>query len=468
MADFSVIIQTPTFRQLVQENMLDRMFHDALFPKQMFRAEAEDEKWQANEGDTKVFTGKGLMGVDLRPLAPRQDPQPNDYGAEQWTALMQKWANSIDTNLATATLTPVKKLTEDLKSLGLNAGQTLNYLVRLRLFNAAEAGWTVADGVSTTTTLRVKRLNGFTRARRPDLSTGSPVRYDLVTTNNPLPITVVRTVGGAIDVNVTGFTPDTAGDEVGPGTLTISSAITVADRDAVYAVSRTFMVRSGGGLTVDALSGGTDILHLLEIRQAVERLRTSNVPEFGDGSFHMHVDPKGEGQLFADNEFQRLHESLPEGMAYKDFVIKRVLGCIVLRNNENPVVENVAGGSTLTFSQKDPIAGELRVGGSTSGAKIHRALVIGAEALKEYWFDQNEMITEAGVSGRIENGARVVNNGVEMTVERIQVIMRAPQDRLQENVAQTWKYSGDFVVRTDGATGDQAAHKRLITIQHTE
>lgn len=467
--DFSVILQTPQMRQLVQEKALDRFFHDALFPLMQFRAEALDEEWVANEGDEKYFSGKGLMKPKLRPLTPGQDPAPSDYRLEQWRAVMHKWADTIDTNLASATVTPVNKVTEDLKTLGLNAGQTLNRLVRLAIYNAGLAGWTVASGATTSSTsLPVKRLNGFTRARRPDLSTGSPVRYELVSANNPLPITVVRTVGGAITVNVTGFTPDTAGDETGPGTLTIDTAITVASRDPVYASTRTYIVRSGGGNSVDALTAGTDILHLSDVRDGVARLQTTNVMPMGDGSYHMHVDPTGVKQLYADNEFQRLQEGLPEGMAYRDFVVKRILGCIVMRNNECPVVENVEGGSTATFTQDEPFAGELYVGGTTAGAKVRRAIILGAEGLKEYYFNQGQLITDAGISGRMEQGARIVNNGIEMDVQRIHVVMRAPQDRLQEWVAQTWKFQGDFTVRTDGATGDAAVYKRCVVLEHTE
>ena len=469
MPDFSVILQTPQVRQLVQEKALDRFFHDALFPLMQFRAEAEDEEWVANEGDEKFFSGKGLMKPKLRPLTPGQDPLPGDYRMEQWRAVMNKWADTVDTHLASATVTPVNKMTEDLKQLGLNAGQTLNRLVRLRLYNAALSGWTVASAATTTSTsLPVARLNGFTRARRPDLTTGSPVRYELVSTNNPLPITVVRTVGGAIVVNVTGFTPNVAGDETGPGTLTIDTAITVASRDPVYASTRTYIVRSGGGNSVDALTAGTDILHLSDIRDAVARLQTTNVPTMSDGSYHLHVDPIGIKHLYADNEFQRLHESLPDGMAYKDFVVKRILGTIVYRNNECPVVENVDGGSTATFSQDEPFAGELFTGGTTAGARVRRAIVLGAQGLKEYYFNQNQLITEAGISGKVETGARIVNNGIEMDVERIHVVLRAPQDRLQEWVAQTWKFQGDFVLRTDGATGDAAQYKRAAAIEFVD
>lgn len=475
MADYSVILQSPTFRSLVQENALERIFGDGLYPKNLFRQEAVPESWAANVGDNKTFTGKGLMAVNLIPLIPGQDPQPSDYKLEQWTATMNQWGNSIDTNLPTAFVAAVNKLTEDMKTLGLNAGQTLNRLVRYKLFNAAEAGWTVADGAQTTvTTLRVKRLNGFTRVRRPDLTAGSQVRLDVVTANNPLPITVFRTVGGAAAVNVTGFTPDTPGDEIGPGTITIDSAVTVADRDAVIASTRTFHVQVGGGNSTDALTAGTDILHLADIRSAIARFRKMNVPECSDGTYHFHLDPIGETQLFADSELQQLTRGtaatqLQGAISYADFVINQLLGCTFYRNNENPAPDTVTGGTSATFSAADPLAGELFSNGNAStGSVVHRALAIGGEALREYYTDQRQLETEAGITGRVSQGARIVNNGVEIDVDRIRVIQRAPLDRLQQNVANTWSFMGDFVVRTDAATGDAANFKRVQAVLSTE
>lgn len=475
MADYSVILQSPQYRSLVQENALDRFFSDGLYPENLFRAEAVPEQWAANIGDNKTFTGKGLIKPKLIPIVPGQDPQPSDYKLEQWSATMAQWTDTIDTNLPTAFVAAVNKLTEDMKTLGLNAGQTLNRINRYKLFNAAGSGWTVADGIQTTvTTLRVKRLNGLTRVRRPDLALGSQVRYDLVTANNPLPITVVRTAGGAIVVNVTGFISDVPGDEIGPGTITIDTAITVADRDPVFASTRTFRVIVGGGNATDALTPGTDILHLADIRSAIARLRVSNVPNCSDNTYHFHLDPIGETQLFADSEVQQLTRGTAgvgpsEAISYAEFVINKLLGCTFYRNNENPVPENVEGGPSATFTALDPLAGELYSNGNaTTGARVHRAIVIGGEALREYYADQSALETEAGITGRVSKGATIVNNGVQIDVDRIRVIQRAPIDRLQQNVSNTWSFMGDFVVRTDGATGDAAPFKRVCEILHSE
>jgi hypothetical protein len=330
------------------------------------------------------------------------------------------------------------------------------------MYNAALSGMTVVDGPQgPTTTLRVKRLNGFTRSRRPDLPTGSPVRFDTVSTNNPLEITV----NGVLNY-VIGFSPDTAGDEVGPGVLTVLNSITsVADRKAVLAADRSYAIRVGGSLnnTIDDI-GSTDLLKLADIRSAVARFWTQNVPEMPDGRFHCHLDPTSQAQIFADPEWQRLLTSLPDYYMYKQFAIGELLNCVFFRNSECPLGETVEGGLTNTFSQDDNFAGELV---NASGIKIHRPLFVGQGALNEYYQDLSGLTTEAGITGKVGE-PRITNNGIEVFSERIQLIFRAPLNRLQDLVATSWKMIADWPVRTDVTTGDAARFKRIQTLEHGE
>ena len=467
MPDFSTIIQAPEIRAIVQENILERSFHDSLFPRLLFRGEATPQVWPANVGDTMVFTGVGLIKPKMKPLKPGQDPVPSSVAYEQWTAQLEQYADTQDTNMPTSIVAIANLFLRNAHQLGLSAGQTLNRIPRNRLYNAAESGWTVTDqSQSGVNVLRVKRLNGFTRARRPDLVAGSPVRFDAVSGNNPLPVTILTT-GGATTRNVIGFSPDTAGDEIGPGTITLNGApVTVNNRAYVYSSDRTYIVRVGGGLQIDDIIG-TDILKLSDIRTAVARLRQSNVPEQPDGRFHCHLDPTSEAQIFADDEFQRLLTALPDYYMYKQFTIGELLGCVFFRNNECPLPETVEGGETATYSQDDPFAGELYANGTTTGVRVHRALFVGQGGLHEYYQDLTGLITEAGMVGRVAE-PRITNNGIEVFTERIQLILRAPLNRLQDQVSTSWKFIGDWPVRTDATTGDAARYKRVCVIQHGE
>jgi hypothetical protein len=465
MPDFSTIIQTPEIRQLVQENILERAFHDALFPRQLFRSSVTPVEWPANVGDTMLFTGVGLIKPKLRPLTPGQDPTPSTYQKEQWGAQLQQYADSVDIHMPTSVVAIASLFYRDAQQLGLGAAQTLNRLVRNRMYNAALSGWTVADGAQTgVTTLRVKRLNGFTKARRPDLSTGSPVRFDTVSANNPLKVHVFSSSADA-SRTVTGFAADNPGDETGPGTITLNSAVTVLDRAYVYAEDATGIVRVGGGLKVDDV-GNTDLIKLQDLRSAVSRFRQQNVPVMSDGRFHMHMDPSTENQLFSDDEFQRLNRSLPDYYMYKDFAIGELLNTVMFRNSENPLPETVGDG-TSTFSLDDPFAGELWNTGVNTGVKIHRAVLAGQGGIFEYWQNLAQLITEAGVTGKV-GSSQITNNGIEVNTDRVQLILRAALNRLQDMVAASWKFIGDWPVRTDVSTGDAARFKRLLVIEHGE
>lgn len=452
-------MQSPDIRAIVQENILERAFHDALFPRLLFRGEASPVLWPANVGDTMVFTGVGLLKKRMKPLQPGVDPSPSTYQVEQWTAQLQQYADTIDTHMPTSIVAIANLFLRNAQQLGLAAGQTLNGIVRDRLYNAALAGTTVADGAQTaTTSLVVKRLNGFTTARS---SSGSTVRFDTVSGSNPLAIVYGPT---HLPVNVIGYTAATAGDQIGPGTLLLDAAVTVADRDAVLAVDRTAIVQVGGGDRVDDI-GSNDLLRLADIRSAVSRFWQENVPEHPDGRFHCHMDPTSQAQVFADPEFQRLLTSLPDYFMYRQFALGEILNTVVFRNSECPVPETVDGGLTATYSQDDPFAGELYSNGATTGTVIHRPLFTAQGCIYEYYQDLGQLITEAGVTGRVGE-PRVTNNGIEVMTERIQLIIRAPLNRLQDSVSTSYKMIADWPMRTDATTGDAARYKRVLVIQH--
>lgn len=467
MADFSLILQSPDIRGLVQENLLERAFHDALFPRTLFRSEVTAVPWPSNVGDSMVFTGVGLIPVDARPLVPGTDPTPVGYATEQWTAQLQQYATTIDTHMPTSMVAISNLFMRNAHQLGMQAAQTTNRIVRNKMYGAALSGNTVADGAQTSTaTLRLKRLNGFTRARNPNLAGGAPIRFDPVSSSNPLAITVFDN-GAAASFNVIGFTADTPGDEFGPGTVTLNTTVTsVADRAYVIASDASYIARVGGGLKVDTLSTST-IPTLADVRTAVARLWQQNVPEHPDTRFHCHLDPYSQSKIFADSEFQRLMTSLPDYYAYKQFALGEMLNTAFFRNQECPTRETVVGGLTATFDARDPFVGELyHNGNSSTGLPVHRMLFTGAGGIMEYYSDMSQLVTEAGLTGAVAD-PRINNNGIEIMADRIQFIIRAPLNRLQDQVSTTWKLIADWPVRTDASTGDTARYKRSVVIEHS-
>lgn len=462
MVDFSTITQDPTVRALVQDGLLERAFHDALFPRMLFRAMAAPQLWPNNVGDRMVFTGAGLIKPKLKPLQPGTDPPPSTYQDEQWDATLQQYADSIDTHMPTSIAAIANLFLRNSQQLGLAAGQSMNRVVRERAYNAAMSGQTVAtntQGGGGGTSLQVANLNGFTTARRPDLAAGSPVRFDPVSNNNPLAVTV-----SGVANTVIGFTPNNPGDIFGPGTLTLGTNATWTARDAVLASDQTFSVYVGGGSRVDDITAG-NVLTLAAIRTAVSRFWSTNVPEMPDGRFHAHVDPVAQAQVFGDPEFQRLLTALPDYYMYKQFALGELLNTVFFRNSENPLpetVETVGGTATTqgTYTTNDPFGGELV---NPAHVRIHRTLFGGQGGIMEYYQDLGALITEAGITGKVGR-ATINNNGIEVNTDRIQLIIRAPLNRLQDQVSSSYKIIADWPVRTDATTGDAARYKRFVQI----
>lgn len=467
MADFSVILQDPQIRPLVQENILERVFHDGLFPSLLFREDAEPIEYAGNIGDSPVFSGVGMMEPDLEPIIPGQDVTQSDYPKEQWGAFIQQYGKAApDTHMPTSAVALANLFLRNAHQLGLQSGQTLNRLVRDRMYNAALAGNTVCvGGAVATVTIPVARLNGFTTSRNPAAAAGSTVRFEGVSAANPLPV-LVDIAGTLTARNVVGFSPTNPGDTLGPGTITLDVAATLADRAAVLSVDRSIITRVGGGNKVDVINN-TSLFRLVDIRSAVSRLRAQNVPVHADRRYHCHFDPTSQAQIFSDPEFNRLLTSLPDYYMYKDFALGELLNTVFFTNTEAPLPETVKGGKTATYSKQDPFGAELWSTGATTGVKVHRPIFSGQGGIKEYWLNQNALLTDAGLTGKIGN-FQVTNNGIEVMTDRIKFILRSPLDRLQQLISAAWSFIGDWSVRTDAVTGDDARYKRFVACEHGE
>lgn len=471
--NFSIIAQDPKIRKLVQEGFLERNFHEALVPRTLFREEVEAEQWQGKEGDEKVFSRSGLIEPDATPIVPGDDASVGEVEYEQWSAMLNRYGKSIDTDMPTDLVAIASLFMENTKKLGIHAAMTLNRRVRAELYNAAESGWTVADGGQTAvTSLRVKSLNGFTRARNPNTVNASRVRFDPVTTSNPLSIQIFDTAGPAyVTRSVVGFTPDIAGDERGPGTLTLSGgAVTVLDRAAVKSIDRTDIIRVGGGDKVDDVTT-IDKPTFSDVRAALALLQGSNVQPHSDGLYHCHLDPTSVSLMYDNDEMQRLNTGIPDYSIFKKFALGELLGTMFVRNNECPIATNTrfSGGQSQAYSAQDPFAPELYNNGSAStGMKLHRALFTGRDLIREYYADQSGLISEAGLTGKMKDMGSVSSDGIELFTKRVKVIFRAPLDRLQSKVASTWSFIGTWSVPTDATTGSAARFKRCVAVMHGE
>ncbi len=452
----------PALLNLVQNGLLERAFHDALFPAMLFRAEAMFEEWDEHSGTELLMTRAGLLAPVTTPLLPGQEPTPQTLSYEQWIASLARYGGTIDTHMPTSSVSNADQFMRNIAQLGLQAGMSINRLPRNALFQAYGQGHTVLIQVTAAgdTTIRVASCNGFTEV----VVTGTAVRPQPVSAAYPKAITIMNGAS-SIARNVIGYVLDDATDPSGPGTLLLDASVgaIVAVRSAVLSSDRPRIIRSGGGNSIDAL-GASDTFTLQDAINATNWLRRNNVPPHEDGYYHGHINTDANGQTFQDPSFQRLNTSLPDHTYYQSAFIGTIAGIAFFSNNEAPDYLNsgarTATGTNAFYSRE--------IGAETTnegGVNVGRVLITGKGALYEKGYDEKRYVSEAGITGKIGEFT-VVNNGVSINTDRIRLILRAPTNRLQDQVSATWTTTTSFPVPTDVSAGGPQRFKRAVEIQH--
>lgn len=463
MADGSLVLGVPpTVTNLVQQGLLERAFHDGLFPNLLFRADATWEDWGDHSGTELYMTRRGQLTPVTKPLQAGVDPIPQKLDYEQWVARLDRYGSTIDTHMPTSTVANGDLFLSNVKALGLQAGQSLNRLPRNALYKAYLSGHTVLIAATTAldTSIRVASLNGFTdvvikgtNVRPAPISSATPLAIAL----NTSPVTVKNAIG---------FQPDNPDDPYGPGTLLLSAAVgaIIPLRTPVLSSARPQVIRAGGGASIDAI-GASDTITMQDIIIACNRMRKMNVLPHEDGLYHAHISTDGQTQFFTDPAFQRLTQGNPENQAYQEGFLGKISGVGFYLNNETPDALNsgaLTGTGSLANYAED-IGAEVI---NESGIRIGRVIVTGRGVMYEKGLDESKFLTEAGVQGKIGEFA-VTNNGVSVATDRVRLVIRAPQNRTQDEVAATWTISTSFPIPSDVASGTAERYKRAIVIEHS-
>lgn len=449
----TVIVGVPaSINNAIQTGTLERMWNESLAPTLLFRADALAEVWPINLGETQIFSRPALLAPRTTPRAAGTDPVPQAIGIEQWEVTAQAFSDSIDTHMPTSNVALAPLFLMHAKQLAIQAGMSLNRISRNALYTAYVGGHSATAGAQPAVNQVNIVGNGFRRVlvngRQTDISVANPIAV----------------IFGAADArNLTAFVPTDANDPDGPGVATYDGAdLALASRTAVRALNRPFLIRAGGGTSVDAL-GAADTFVMQNVIDAVARLKQMNVPRFTDGTYHLHLSPTQKAQLYADPAWRVLYTALPDSVAFRDQAIGHQNNALWYENSEAPDSTNT-GAQTVRVGTaqygRDVHAETVNAG----GFNIHRAVVVGQAAEYEKFIDESAYITEAGITGKVGEFFVTVG-GVQMMTERIRYILRAPQDRLQEFVGQTWSWKGDFAIPSDSLSGDAARFKRAVVIE---
>jgi hypothetical protein len=406
-------------RAMMQNGILDKVFQDALRPEFIFPAIADSEPWQGGLGDTKTFTRKGLLAPATAPIT-GSDTSASTYSIEQWSVTMDQYGNAVDTNMLTSSMALASKFLEDVQTLGINAGQSLNQICRNKLYAAYAGGrtWCTTGGTSDTSII-VNSVAGFQFV----LVNGVPTA---VSASNPLSVTIAGVANTVTGVNT------------GTNTLTLGTARADVVGDAVVAANAPITIRPTGSTPYDLSTSNTVTFAMF--RAAVARLRKMNVPTVG-GYYVAHIDPDTETQLFNDSDFKQALQGRADSPVYRDLSIGRFGGIDWVRNNETPTI----------------------LGGSAGNVTVHRPIVLGAGALVANPFEgMGSLLAGTGVEDVPDVSMIQAATGVEVAR-----IVRPPQDRLQQVLSTSWSWVGDFGVPSDSlANSDAALFKRGVVLEH--
>ncbi|WP_416976713.1 hypothetical protein [Streptomyces sp. T028] len=414
-------------RAIMQDGLLDRMFHESLLPELLFPQIADPEPWQGGLGDRRIMTRNGLMTPDPTAIT-GSDATTGTYDIEQWEVVMDQYGKAIETNMLQSAMTLRSKYLNDVGRLGIHAGQTLNRLARNKLYKGYAGGRTFCRTAGTSdTSIVVASTDGFTHV----LVNGVPTA---VSASNPL------------TVSIEGVANTVTGVDTGTGTLTLGTARVDVVGDSVVSAQAPYTVRAGTSNDSAFDLGAGDLIKFSHFRAAVARLRRMSVPAAEGGNYIAHIDSVTESQLFEDTEFQNLYQGRAESETYRNLALGVFGGIVWVRNEEVPFLTTASTGyEDLTTT-------------------VHRPIVVGSGALVSSPFeDISGLLRETGVADVPEIAMINVAPGVDVAR-----IVRPPQDRLQQVVSTSWSWVGDYGVPSDSlANGDPAMFKRAVVLEHS-
>jgi len=433
-----------SLQMIIQQGMLEREFHQALRSVLAYRSVCDREGFAVRIGETLTKTRMGLLATATTPLSVTQlgsaaastasmldnGMTPKVLNAEQYTITINEYADTINLNIVGEQVGIANQFVQNAIAQGEQAARTLDQLARNALFAPYMSGNTkVISG--TGTSIQVDDVRGFQQVYLNGVQGAvSPGRT----------LTVVIGAGTYV---VTGVVPDATNISLAPqgvsGVLTLSTAVSAGDsavNSPVSSATAQTIIRPNARISTGALTA-TDLLTMSALLDAKAALEKNAVPKI-DGFYHCFLDPVSQRQLFADPDFKQLfqgatmeNEYFKRGMMYAPTLGLRMIP------------------TTEAYVQ------------TTGAGVVRRPIVCGQGALIEGDF-------EGTTTSTLGDGDFDVS-----VVDGISYIVRAPLDRLKQNVAQSWAWIGGFVAPTDIttnpatiSTATNAAYKRAVVIEH--
>jgi len=453
----NTFIQFPaSIQTILQNGVIERVYKETLMKNLLFLNSATAKEHTGDKGETVKIPKKGLLKTSRTPTPAATDPLPQNYDRESFSITVEDFDETIDTSLSASFMTSQNLFVDDTQALAINAGETLNRLVRQALYRPYNCGHTHATAAGTSSTsLPVNSINGFTHVMVDGV-------FMPVSANNPLAIKV-----GGVAVNVIGAVASETNQnsqalQHGPGVLTLDEAV---DSWAQYAAVDSYfapvIIRSGARASSDAILAGDKITPSL-LRKARARLKKMGVKPFGDGCYHAHLDPVAMGDFFDNEEIKNYATGNLSAEEIQQGVIAKLMGVKFFENEYCPDVDNLDDYSDAAAI--DEVGGTVT---THAGVNVRRSIILGQGALDERYVDQNQIFAQAGNNHNSKIGSfSVGSNSVQQVHNKIAHVIRPPMDRKGKLISSTWSFTGGWGSQTDSLTGDAAYYKRAVIIEH--
>jgi hypothetical protein len=440
-----------------QSNMLERAFHKPLDARLAYSRLADQEIFPNGIGETFTKTRPALfpLALSLTAMNPASNTgldnglTDNYYAFEQYQIGIQEYANSTTVNIMQDRTLIERIFMRNVVALGEHAGRTMDGLCSQQVHQNYDAGntFSTAAYASGVTTIHVDNVKGFDTAFSATNSPGLPTP---VSGANKISASVYDGTTGVLKgaISVSAATPDGSNTSLSlsggvaygnSGNLTVTATtFTIAINDSIIASDGAYVRRAGGKFSRANMTV-TDNLKLIDIANAVSKLRARNVPALPSGNYACIIDPTLWPQLLSDTAFNyATMGQMGEGY-FKTGLVSRTLG-----------VEFVDSNLVPTF-----------VNGSVN---LRHAVVGGMGLLVQGTFQ--------GSIDAAKQGNTMDNGDIRLVDGKVSMITRGPLDRLQEFVTQSWRWVGGFVSPTDVTstnlvipTTDAARYKRAVVIE---
>lgn len=404
---------------IIQPGWLMRFFDDALYPNLLYRTAYDAMEVPQHLGQTYTFQKKGLLAPVRAPLPPPANTdntsgltaQVNQY--EQYSVTLNQYAGAVDTNMLSSGIASVDLYKEAAEDLGKQAGQSLDLLSRQNLYQAYAGGRTYNTAAATaSTTLTVKDTSGF------DFVYVNGVRQ-VTSVSNPHAVLVYES-GTPAARNVTGVTPgalNTTSDRV-PGKLTISAAATTVIGDAVISNFAPISLRPNGKTTSYNIASN-DLMTFSLMNAASHTLMSMGVSVHPEtGFYHAYLDPFQIQQLVNDNAVQKVYETHMDSPVFQRGAVGIVANCLIFNALACPNAANEAG----------VLVRRGLVTGDQAGYEVRSSLI-------KDWLASNNL----SATGYVDFSPETY----------VTMILRTPQDRLQQVVSNAWSFIGNWLPATD-------------------